>query len=74
MELELQEPGPGTRGTVAQLPAQSKAASEITLVSKAAVIGYKNTVLPCPDSSRLNSQGGKLQVWRKSVVLEQDAS
>lgn len=31
MELELQEPGPGTRGSVAQLPAQSKDAPEVTL-------------------------------------------
>lgn len=30
MELELQEPGPGGRGTVAHLPAQSKDASEIS--------------------------------------------
>lgn len=31
MELELQEPGPGTRGTVAHPPPQSKDASEINL-------------------------------------------
>lgn len=63
MELELQEPGPGTRGSVAQLPAQSKDATEIKLSLKQQWSGIR-TLCFTLYRQQTAEQGGNLHLWR----------
>lgn len=64
MELELQEPGPGTRGTVAHPPSQSKS-SKISFKK----LNYVNSSLLYSDIDYVEQSGSQTPPVEKNLLL-----